>query len=708
MGLVLDYSKTYPPIEKYCKENDLINEIKVKRNDSNPPHINYTFNGTKKENIVYDYIDIDNNTGKVYLTLDGVNAIDKDHLDDPSKDITKLTFQILAKDIEQGDTLTVDVTVGVVRIHDEPPKIIDKQEYQIYQEDAKENERILDIRTARKSFYYVNNDLVKIREVDIGRVVLTDKGIDYIKKLDLKNSKTKRSLDFKLKIKDQENNLVIEKEYQIPIKPGHYLKVIPKKSILEEVGMNLGEDLALKIEKNRLSIEEKTQITNIILEDIVAYEKNSTEDNSKNNTPYYDSYIGKAIENNIIVGKDKNNKNFEKMYDTIKKSLTEIFDAYNNENEKIVKLLPNNIEQVYNQIEETPNNINQMNFELLDEFDDSNIFLSIIYNTYQRALAYSKDYTNESLKLVNKAIHYVATEITDEIFKLEENYSKFKYVEYCHFKGDTQNNIKNIKDCLNVITDQICGGKYNSNCCKREDGKEPILTRVSTNEGNISDLQDEVKKIESWTLEDWGKDTKWNFTTNSTSGTLQHYQTNVLSKTSNQLTVGNSDFNRVRVAVDGETYTFDGSGLDLGSKKLTADVCKCTATQAQYADLAEIYASDEFYSIGTIMSVGGKNEVTKFSKINDNLIGVISEHPGFVLNSGAITEYQYPVLIGLKGRIKIKSKIPFKKADKIYPDFNDAGYANNTFNHHLIGYALEDSIKIKENKYLTLIYYKGI
>ena len=46
------------------------------------------------------------------------------------------------------------------------------------------------------------------------------------------------------------------------------------------------------------------------------------------------------------------------------------------------------------------------------------------------------------------------------------------------------------------------------------------------------------------------------------------------------------------------------------SGNFAAGTITATATQAQYADLAEIYASDEQYEAGTVVKLGGSAEIT--------------------------------------------------------------------------------------------------
>lgn len=59
-------------------------------------------------------------------------------------------------------------------------------------------------------------------------------------------------------------------------------------------------------------------------------------------------------------------------------------------------------------------------------------------------------------------------------------------------------------------------------------------------------------------------------------------------------------------------------------------------TASQYADLAEIYDTDEDYAVGTVMVVGGAREVTACTSVRDvTVVGVISEKPGLLMNEGS-------------------------------------------------------------------------
>jgi hypothetical protein len=75
-----------------------------------------------------------------------------------------------------------------------------------------------------------------------------------------------------------------------------------------------------------------------------------------------------------------------------------------------------------------------------------------------------------------------------------------------------------------------------------------------------------------------------------------------------------------------------------------------TATSAEYADLAEIYAADFIYDSGTVVIFGGTSEITASSISHDRRIaGVISTNPAYLMNSGISG-----INVALTGRIPCK------------------------------------------------------
>ena len=77
-----------------------------------------------------------------------------------------------------------------------------------------------------------------------------------------------------------------------------------------------------------------------------------------------------------------------------------------------------------------------------------------------------------------------------------------------------------------------------------------------------------------------------------------------------------------------------------------------TATSAQYADLAEYYLSDIAYEPGTVVILGGEQEITQSKFHADRRIaGVISTQPAYTMNDG-LKGTGLPV--ALQGRVPCK------------------------------------------------------
>jgi cytoskeletal protein CcmA (bactofilin family) len=84
-----------------------------------------------------------------------------------------------------------------------------------------------------------------------------------------------------------------------------------------------------------------------------------------------------------------------------------------------------------------------------------------------------------------------------------------------------------------------------------------------------------------------------------------------------------------------------------------------TATTAQYADLAEIYAADQNYEPGTAVVFGGTAEITKSVKYADTRVaGIISTDPAFLMNESAVG-----LPVALRGRVPAKVYGPVSKGD---------------------------------------------
>jgi len=96
-----------------------------------------------------------------------------------------------------------------------------------------------------------------------------------------------------------------------------------------------------------------------------------------------------------------------------------------------------------------------------------------------------------------------------------------------------------------------------------------------------------------------------------------------------------------------------------------ANIVHATSTSAQYADLAERYATDTPVEVGEVVILGGTEEVTKCNdEKSDAIFGVVSDSPAFLMNSTAGNNDTHP-MIALKGRVFVKIKGIGQAGDRV-------------------------------------------
>jgi len=85
--------------------------------------------------------------------------------------------------------------------------------------------------------------------------------------------------------------------------------------------------------------------------------------------------------------------------------------------------------------------------------------------------------------------------------------------------------------------------------------------------------------------------------------------------------------------------------------------------QATYADLAERYHADQPYNPGTVLVIGGHNEVTTtLDRASTAVAGIVSTNPAYTLNAQAGDDSTHPY-IALKGRVPCRVIGPILKGD---------------------------------------------
>ncbi len=107
---------------------------------------------------------------------------------------------------------------------------------------------------------------------------------------------------------------------------------------------------------------------------------------------------------------------------------------------------------------------------------------------------------------------------------------------------------------------------------------------------------------------------------------------------------------------------YDGSDMTFNPSTSTFVVTNSstTASIAKYADLAERYTADADYEAGTVVELGGTEEVTQTKRSRSVAIaGVVSTNPGYLMN-GAL---ENGVSIALLGRVPCKVVGTINKGD---------------------------------------------
>jgi hypothetical protein len=128
---------------------------------------------------------------------------------------------------------------------------------------------------------------------------------------------------------------------------------------------------------------------------------------------------------------------------------------------------------------------------------------------------------------------------------------------------------------------------------------------------------------------------------------------------------------------------------DIGSSSKGYNTVHAKSTSAQYADLAEIYESDEDYEVGTVVIFGGEKEITVSSIGSDaRVAGVISENPAYLMNADATG-----LPVALQGKVKCKVIGQISKGDMLVTHSQHPGVARTGTNPAMgtvIGKALEE------------------
>lgn len=138
-------------------------------------------------------------------------------------------------------------------------------------------------------------------------------------------------------------------------------------------------------------------------------------------------------------------------------------------------------------------------------------------------------------------------------------------------------------------------------------------------------------------------------------------------------------------------YDFGTSTLKFGT--IYATTFSGTASEAQYADLAERFAADAAYSPGTVVALGGAEEITRVAEEgSESVFGVISTRPAYLMNAGAGANDTHPP-VAMSGRVPVLVVGQVRKGDRLISAGNGlakSAKAGEITAFNVIGRALED------------------
>ena len=138
---------------------------------------------------------------------------------------------------------------------------------------------------------------------------------------------------------------------------------------------------------------------------------------------------------------------------------------------------------------------------------------------------------------------------------------------------------------------------------------------------------------------------------------------------------------------------------NIGSASTYFNTVFATATTALYADVAERFHADETYQPGTVVELGGPNEITiSQSDLSENVFGVISTRAAYLMNAGAGTDATHPP-VAMTGRVPVRVIGTVRKGDRLVSagaGLARAARREEITAYNVIGRALRDKTTTEE------------
>jgi hypothetical protein len=156
-----------------------------------------------------------------------------------------------------------------------------------------------------------------------------------------------------------------------------------------------------------------------------------------------------------------------------------------------------------------------------------------------------------------------------------------------------------------------------------------------------------------------------NGTSNVAVGTSGGSVTIGVAGTANVVVISTTGVTTNGLTVPSITKSGSNAVGNIGSSSNYFNQVFATATTALYADVAERFAADEVLVPGTVVELGGTQEITRSqTDLSENVFGVISTRPAYTMNGGAGDDDTHPK-VAMTGRVPVLVTGVVKKGDRL-------------------------------------------
>ena len=191
----------------------------------------------------------------------------------------------------------------------------------------------------------------------------------------------------------------------------------------------------------------------------------------------------------------------------------------------------------------------------------------------------------------------------------------------------------------------------------------------------------------------------------STSGTLSVINNTGLFVGSNSdlnIGVSGTSVNIKNVTSNGNiTFGVNIAGTPTTAMTINGSTGTISGNQinANYADVAERFAADSILTPGTVVELGGANEITTVNRdLSENVFGVISTRAAYLMNSQAGSNDTHPP-VAMTGRVPVRVVGIINKGDRLVSAGNGlarAAQAGEATAFNVIGRSLTNKLDLGE------------